>query len=82
MDSYTCLKERAPPQQVMNMMEDREMLMYKYVVAHFDSFYEMMRAMRVPKPVAAINVSWTILGRDAGSPRGPSTTDARPDPNP
>jgi hypothetical protein len=64
------------------MIESREMFTYEHVGTHFDSFYDMTRSMRVPKPMVTLNISRMILERDAAAARTRATsgTGTTPDP--
>jgi hypothetical protein len=74
MDSYMYSKERVPPEQLTNMLANREALRYKHLGKQFDSFYDMMRSTRVPKPVITLNLSRMILDRDAKVSSASTTT--------
>jgi hypothetical protein len=64
MDSYMYMRTHETPQSIVRMMSDREAFTYQPVGMSYDSFYDMTRSMRVPKPMPMINISRMILERN------------------
>lgn len=82
MDSYMYTSMREPPRQIANMLASRESFTYQPVGREFDSFYDMNRSMRVPKPMVMLNISRMILERDASAARAASTSRSSTGPGP